>query len=138
MKSGNIETIAFVFLFTFSTPSTSNTCIDVASEAFSVPHAAIQLILEQEAGQTGKVSQNSNKTLDIGPMQINSIWLPQLEQLGISQEQLKNDYCTNVFVGTWILRQNINAADGDLIKGMGWYHSRTPRLYKKYLAALAK
>lgn len=116
----------------------SNLCVTKASHAFSVPQAAIQLILEQEAGQTGKVSQNSNKTLDIGPMQINSIWLPQLEQLGISQEQLKNDYCTNVFVGTWILRQNINAADGDLIKGMGWYHSRTPKLYKEYLTALAK
>lgn len=49
---------------------------------------------------------NSNGTYDIGMMQINSSWLPELRKHGITQERLM-DGCTSIYVGAWILSKSI-------------------------------
>lgn len=49
---------------------------------------------------------NSNGTYDIGLMQINSSWLPELRKHGITQEKLM-DGCTSIYVGAWILSKSI-------------------------------
>ncbi len=67
------------------------------------------------------VNRNSNGTEDYGIMQINSIWLKQLNKMGIE----KNDLfvpCKSVMIGAWILAQNFNRF-GYNIDGLGAYNS---------------
>lgn len=120
-----------------STPELK-TCITKAAAHYEVPEPLIWLILDVEGGEAGTVSGNSNGTDDLGPMQINTFWLPLIEEhyerpRALLRRQLQNDACFNIAVGTWILRVNIDEAGGNIWQGMGWYHSRTPSHARKYL-----
>ncbi len=50
---------------------------------------------------------NTNGTVDIGCMQINSSLLPALSSYGITKARLLNDACLNIHVGAWILEEKI-------------------------------
>ena len=100
-------------------------------------------ILRQENGRVNKHSVNTNKTLDIGPMQINNgkmeKYLRDLQSktnMSYSQfrHRLYSDACFNVSVGAYVLRVKINAAGGSKFKGMGWYNSANEPHYSRYLA----
>ena len=106
-------------------------CINHAAIEFNVPAKLIISVLEIERGKVGQVVQNNNKTYDIGPMQINSSWLPTLARYGITQRDLQYDACKNVEVGTWILSKMI-AHGKDLLTGIGDYHSHTTHLNQHY------
>ena len=80
-------------------------------------------------------AQNLNRQFkglneDIGMMQINSIWLPQLAKFGISRDALFNP-CLNVHIGAWILAQQMQTY-GNTWTAVGAYHSRTPDRNKWY------
>lgn len=107
-------------------------CIAYSAFKYSIPPAVIKAIVFAEGGRTGKISRNSNRTVDIGPMQINSSWLPRLKRLGITYSSLKNNACLNIDVGTWILAKNLHDRNGDLWKAIGDYHSRKPREAWRY------
>ncbi|MFH1158396.1 MAG: lytic transglycosylase domain-containing protein [Pseudomonadota bacterium] len=90
--------------------------------------------------------RNSNNTYDLGPMQINTIWIPELARYwGVSEltamHRVRDDACVNVGVGAWILRSKMNQT-GSLSKGVAYYHSATPRLghnyRKKVISAMRK
>lgn len=100
-------------------------CINEAAIEFNLPAKLIISILNTEQGKTGKISKNPNGSYDIGPMQINSSWLPRLKHYGISEHDIKYDSCLNVKIGTWILAQSI-AGENNLLKGIGNYNSHTP------------
>lgn len=70
-----------------------------------MPVAIIRAVREVEGGKRGMAVRNTNGSDDLGPMQINTFWLPTLKQYGISVSDLKNDVCTNLAVGAWILRK---------------------------------
>lgn len=93
-------------------------------------------IRRQESGWLGAEIRNSNGTHDLGPMQINSSWIPKLSRMtGIDARQLrqrlKNDACFNVRWSHWILRQEL-ARLGDYWKAVGAYHSPTPWRAQRY------
>ena len=97
------------------------------------------ILLNVEGGSLGRVSQNTNDTVDIGPMQVNQIWLPQSPRTGtrrspIRYRALRDDFCANVEAGAWILRQGLDEAHGDFWQGVGYYHSHDPE-YKRDLSA---
>lgn len=50
------------------------------------------------------INRNTNGTVDIGIMQINSVHMKELIKRGFRQEHLFNPKI-NIFVGAWILRQ---------------------------------
>jgi len=80
-------------------------CIEEASHKYNVPHLLLRAIRIKEAGTVGKVTRMSGKkSYDIGPMQINTIWLETLAGHGISEEELTNNPCANAHVGAWVLR----------------------------------
>ena len=49
---------------------------------------------------------NKDGSVDMGIMQINSTWLPELRQYGISRRDLYNP-CLNIYVGAWVVKQCI-------------------------------
>jgi soluble lytic murein transglycosylase-like protein len=106
-------------------------CINEAAIQYHLPSKLIISILEVEQGKVGQTVKNSNGTYDIGPMQINSSWLPELKEHGITQHDIQYDGCKNIQVGAWILSKKI-ARRNDFLVGVGDYNSHTPQYNKKY------
>ncbi|MCF4164780.1 lytic transglycosylase domain-containing protein [Zavarzinia compransoris] len=103
-------------------------CVLNASQLYGVPPAGIMAVMRAEGGTTGAVSENGNGSRDIGPMQVNSLWLPVLaEGWGVdeaaAEAALRDRPCTNVAVGTWILADCIRRRGGDFWAGVGCYHA---------------
>lgn len=114
-------------------------CLLAAAELQGLPPHALVTILSVEGGRIGEVSQNRNGSVDLGPMQINDrVWVPVVADLHFSGDRdraytaLRDNGCYNVHIGAWILRQAVEDAGGDLQKGIGWYHSRTPKHTARY------
>jgi hypothetical protein len=119
-------------------PTMIRGCIEAAAQAYRVPPAILVILLNVEGGSLGAVSPNTNGTVDIGPMQVNEIWLPDIAMhWGTTQRvaflALRDSFCANVEAGTWILRQGLDEAKGDLWEGVGYYHSHDPFHKQTYL-----
>jgi len=121
-------------------------CIFTAAQTYSVPPTVILGVLHVEGGKIGMASPNTNGTYDLGPMQINTIWVPQLARYWNVSEKtalhwMRDDACVNVGVGAWILRTKMNEA-GSMAGGIAHYHSATPAVGTNYrnkvLAAMRK
>ena len=111
-------------------------CLMLASQTYSVPPAVLVGIYKVEGGKVGQEVSNTNGSYDLGPMQINTIWMPELAQKwGVTDETarkwVRDDACTNVSVAAWILRGHIDET-GSLSQAIGNYHSRTPHYGKTY------
>lgn len=118
-------------------------CIARAAKHYDLPEPLIWLILDVEGGVEGTISVNTNGTEDLGPMQINTIWLPEIqsaynEPVERLKARLANDGCFNIAIGTWILRLSIDNAGGEVWRGIAWYHSRTPSHARRYLDRVLK
>jgi len=112
-------------------------CINQAAVAYFVPAKIILSVLETEGGKPGLAKPNKNGTVDYGPMQINSIWLPKIEPYGYTRAQIQYDPCVNVMVGTWILSSKIASTiedkkNADYWRGVAGYHSFSPKLNARY------
>lgn len=107
-------------------------CLMLAAQTYSVPPAVLVGIYQVEGGQIGQaVGPNDNGTYDLGPMQINTLWIPELAQLWGVEERtaykwIKDDPCTNMGVAAWIFRNHMNET-GSLSRSIAHYHSRTPQ-----------
>ncbi len=106
-------------------------CLRAAAELHQVPAGVLVLLMSVEAGRLGEVSQNTNGTVDIGPMQVNDTWVPKIAgHWGASghaaYRALRDNFCANVEGGAWILRQALDEAHDDLWKGVALYHSHNP------------
>lgn len=118
-------------------------CLTAASATYQVPLGALLILLQVEGGSLGHVSHNTNATVDIGPMQINSIWISKVaihwrSTGSATYSALRDSFCANVDAGTWILRQSLDEAHGDLWNGVGLYHSHDPRYKADYLRKVLK
>lgn len=105
-------------------------CLMLASQTYEVPPAVMLGILQVEGGRVGLESKNTNGSADLGPMQINTIWMPELaEKWGVNEDTarvwVRDDPCTNMGVAAWILKNHMNET-GSLSKAIAHYHSRTP------------
>jgi len=108
-------------------------CVMQTAERFDLPPRLIYAVLKVEGGQVGQKVKNTNGTYDMGPMQINTIWLEHFGDY-VTEQQILHDGCVNVQVGAWILKARINESDGDFWRGVGSYHSKTPTRNKAYQA----
>ena len=112
-------------------------CIFLAAQTYSIPPAVLLGIYQVEAGKVGQeVGPNNNGSYDLGPMQINTVWLPDLaSQWGVSTQTarrwVRDDPCTNVGVSAWILRTHLDETK-DLSRAIAHYHSRTPNIGNGY------
>ncbi|MBU6235502.1 MAG: lytic transglycosylase domain-containing protein [Alphaproteobacteria bacterium] len=111
-------------------------CLMIAAQTYAVPPQVLVGILHVEGGRIGQQVANTNGTYDLGPMQINSLWVPELaDNWKVSRKTawklLRDDGCTNVNVAAWILRQHLTET-GSLAKAVAHYHSRTPSKGLRY------
>jgi len=118
------------------TPQMLAVCIFTAAQTYAVPPSVILGILNVEGGRIGQAVRNTNDTYDLGPMQINTVWIPGLSVFwGVRQSEalrlVRDDACINIGVGAWILRTKMNQT-GSLTQGIAHYHSGTPHLGSKY------
>ncbi len=112
-------------------------CLMIAAQSYQVPPAVLYGIYQVEGGKVGQmVGPNKNGTYDLGPMQINTLWVPVLAKHWKISEQrafrlIRDDSCTNVNVSAWILRTNLDET-GSLGRAIAYYHSRTPSIGSNY------
>ena len=114
-------------------------CIELSADRYGLPASIIRAILRVEGGRVGQAVTNTNGTEDLGPMQINTVWLPTLASHGITRRQLQDDRCINILAGSWILARQMETAkkmEGPAQRRLWWaigaYHSRTPEHNVKY------
>jgi len=121
-------------------------CLALASHTYDVPSAVLVGIYKVEGGQIGQEVENKNGSYDLGPMQINTVWLPELaDHWGVSQDTayrwVRDDACTNVGVAAWILKSHFKETKS-MSQAIAHYHSRTPkhgtRYKKKVFSVLQK
>jgi hypothetical protein len=117
-----------------------NECIVEVAAAYKVDALLLRAIREHERGDVGKKNLNIDGSWDIGPFQINSVHLDELEaKFGLTEIDIKYDACFNTAVAGWHLRNKINENNGDIWKGVAWYHSKTPvhgNRYRKLIVTM--
>ena len=112
-------------------------CILLAAQTYSVPPAVLMGIYQVEQGKVGQeVGPNGNGSYDLGPMQINTIWLPELAgKWGVTEKTarrwVRDDACTNVGVSAWIFSQHFEETQ-NIKQAIAHYHSRTPKFGNRY------
>lgn len=113
-------------------------CVVAEAQRQSLELVKLMAVMKTEAGRVGMFSRNTDGSYDIGPMQVNSIHLPELSKtFGVPPaavaQLLGYDGCFNVAVGAWLLRKRTNEANGDFWYGIGRYHSKTPIHARRYI-----
>ena len=84
-------------------------CFTKAANQYKVPKEVLIAIASVESKfNANAINYNTNKSYDLGVMQVNSSWFNQLAKTGITSEMLKEP-CMNIMVGSWILAQKIHA-----------------------------
>ncbi len=82
-------------------------CFEQAGAYQSVNPLVLRAVAWRESrGNAGAINRNSNGSIDIGQLQINSIHFPDLARHGIPHRAL-TDPCVNVFVAAWLLKQKM-------------------------------
>src|SRR5450755_4568808 len=100
-------------------------CWQEAGSRYQVDPALLYAIARTESGlNPAAFHRNRDGSTDIGLMQINSAWLPDLAKHGISAQDLWQP-CTNVHVGAWVLAQKIRKL-GMTWDAVGAYNATTP------------
>ncbi len=116
-------------------------CIQFASAGRSWLEKTLWGLRDQEAGWIGAEVPNSNGSHDLGPLQVNSFWVPRLATLSQrSPAQVRawliNDPCFNVQAARWIFMSGL-AVTGDFWRAVGAYHSPTTWRQRRYALAVA-
>lgn len=121
-------------------------CMLLAAQTYQVPAEILLGILQVEGGKIGQEVRNTNGSYDLGPMQINTIWLPELAKIwnvdkAKAKRWVRDDACTNIKVSAWILKQHYRETR-DYHKAVRYYHSRTPKFgnayYDRVVRAMSK
>lgn len=97
---------------------------------------------DQEAGWLGAEIRNSNGSHDLGPLQINSWWVPRIAgKVHRSEEQVRNwlrfDACFNAEAARWVFLSALRST-GDYWTAIGAYHSPTHWRQQRYRNAVAR
>lgn len=138
MKINSLTSIAITLPLLFSPYAVAQKtdCIVEAAQCFQINPLVIKAIIWQESkNHQQAINKNTNSTVDVGVMQINTIHFKALKALGINETLLRENSCANVFSGAWVLKQSIKRF-GYTWDGIGNYHSRTPVHHDQYVKRL--
>ena len=101
-------------------------CVVTAAVRFSLPVESLLGILLVENGRLGSKVKNTNGTSDLGPMQINTLWLEPRSPLNgyVTEHELKNNLCVNIHSAAWILSDQLKKTKtNDIWIAIGKYHA---------------
>ncbi|MBW4795699.1 transglycosylase SLT domain-containing protein [Pseudomonas tolaasii] len=84
-------------------------CWDEVARRYDIEPELLQAIAAVESGYRADATNasNSDGSRDIGLMQINSMHLPRLAKLGITEQRLMSEPCLSIEVGASILAEFI-------------------------------
>lgn len=96
---------------------------------------------DQEGGWIGAEVRNANGSHDLGPLQVNSWWVPKIAALvGRSQADVRgwlvSDPCFNTGAARWIFLSALRST-GSYWKAIGAYHSPARWRQERYAASVA-
>ena len=112
-------------------------CIAWTAYQFELPEELLYAMLDVERGPiNGKCRNNRNGTQDCGPAQINDVRLKELSKFSLTKNDIKSKPCHNVWAMGYLLRREIEKADGKIWRGVGNYHyhySVNPTIHNRYI-----
>lgn len=112
-------------------------CLQSAATAFHLDVLPLVVLRQVEGGAIGMASPNTDGSFDLGPMQINTSWLPRLRRLGITAAMVRDDPCVNAYVGAWIFYEEWKGS-GNVAMAMARYHSPTAKHQLHYLQLVSR
>ena len=119
-------------------------CATKASVKYNIPVDVLLAISSIENGNIDTISKNPNGTFDYGVMQINSIYIEDLNKkygLNLTKEDFLKRDCFSFQVAAFKLKEHIKFDTGDLLSRLAMYHSKTVKfneIYKKKLVFHSK
>ncbi|MGA8191755.1 MAG: lytic transglycosylase domain-containing protein [Acetobacteraceae bacterium] len=111
----------------------------LTASVYHLPPRVLPSIQAIEGGRVGLMHSNKDGSVDLGVMQINTLWIGPLARFtGLPdanvRDRLLNDSCFNIAAAGLIMRTYLNETKGDLLRAVGDYHSHTPVLNLSYQA----
>lgn len=104
----NFARLSSMLAFTGMAISAQAHCYTEAAHLANLHPLLVQAVAKTESEfNANAINVNTNGSIDIGTMQINSSHLGWLKRYGVTAEGLRKDACLNIKVGTLILAQNI-------------------------------
>ena len=110
-------------------------CAAKASIKYNVPVDALLAISSIENGNVDTISKNINGTFDYGVMQINEVYINDLNKkhnLKLKKEDFLKKDCFSFQVAAFKVKEHIKFDNGDLLTKIAMYHSKTPKLNEIY------
>lgn len=116
-------------------------CIRRAASGRSWLEQTLRALRRQEGGWIGAEVRNADGSVDLGPMQVNSWWIPRIARLIDRSEPqvrswLQDDPCFNVDAARWIFLSALHDAM-DFWRAVGIYHSPTRWRQMRYAKGIA-
>ncbi|MFB0875558.1 MULTISPECIES: lytic transglycosylase domain-containing protein [unclassified Sphingobium] len=116
-------------------------CIQLAARGQPWLEKTLWGLRDQEGGWIGAEVFNTNGSHDLGPLQVNSWWVPKLAlATGRPNSHVRwwlvHDACFNVSAARWIFLSGL-AVTRDYWEAIGVYHSPTEWRQRRYAASVA-
>ncbi len=98
-------------------------CVQWTANQFELPEELLYSIIYVERGDVnGKCMTNNNGTEDCGPAQINDVRLGEISRFDLDKGDMKTNPCRNIWAMGYLIRREIEKANGDIWLGVGNYH----------------
>jgi Transglycosylase SLT domain len=112
-------------------------CMAMVASFYHLPPRVLPAIQAVEGGAVGSVHRNADASEDYGVMQVNTRWIVPLARVTrMSPEAVRvrliMDPCFNIAAAGAILRQYLVETHGDLLGAIGFYHSHSIPLGRRY------
>ncbi len=122
--------------------SSLRNCVAYVAWQFDLPEELLYSVLYVEQGpMNGKCSHNTNGTDDCGPAQINDVRLQELSRFNLTKSDMASKPCQNVWAMGYLLRREIEKANGKIWRGVGNYHfhySVNQNIHNGYIKKIKK
>lgn len=109
-------------------------CFAKAASTYGLDEDLLRAVAHVESSMNPSAMNMSHvkrtSSYGIGLMQIDSRWIPKLNQFGITEDKLKSDACQNLLVGAWIMKDALSR-QGDNWWGVGSYNASCKTLNKQ-------